>query len=301
MLAWSKYFQNPSFMEVTRKFLIPEELRPVVLRYCGIKEQSSILDVGCGTGFFSRFIMEGEPTAHVTGLEYEKTFVEYAKKDAKERGMEISFLQGDALELPFENESFDAVTSHTFLTSISDPDKAIEEMMRVCKKGGIISSITAMSFVPATLHGGYYSGECTWAKPLNELNQKMWKMFEVINPISNYINQITTAEIPHLFVKHGIKKIGAYPIGKVFSLSNAFLSYEERMTYLDQMLEAERQKLDVYMEMEEARKLFSREEAEEYLALVEEKRDYYRDHPDENQIWEWNGGANVLIAGEKGE
>ena len=300
MLEWSKYFQNPPYLESTRKFLIPKELRQVVLQHCGIGKGSAVLDVGCGTGFFCRFIAESEPGACVTGLEYEKRFVEYARHEAWEKHLNISFVQGDALRLPFEDESFDAVTSHTFLTSVSDPVKAMEEMVRVCKKGGVISSITAMSFIPAAIHEGLYPKECTWAGPLSELNQKMWDMFETVNSIKNYVNKMPTSEIPHLFVRCGVKGICAYPIGKLFSLSNALISYEERMDYLDQMIEAERQKLDVYMELKEARDLFSKAEAEKYLSLLEQKRDYYKTNPDENEIWEWNGGANVLISGKRG-
>ncbi len=299
MLSWSKYFQSPTYLELTRKFLIPEELRPVILQSCGVTKGTKVLDVGCGTGFFCRYLAEGEAEAKVTGLEYEKSFVEYAKKDAQSKNLDITFLQGDAHELPFEDESFDAVTSHTFLTSVSEPEKALKEMYRVCKKGGVISSITAMSFIPSTFHGGYYKRECTWAKPLEELSNKMWKMFETINPIKNYVNGLNTGEIPHLFVKCGIEEISAYPIGKLFSLSNQRISQKERLEYLDQMIEADRQKLEVYLEFEEARRLFSKEEAEKYLNLLDEKRKYYQTHPGENQIWEWNGGANVLISGKR--
>lgn len=299
MLSWSKYFQSPTYLELTRKFLIPEELRPVILQYCGVTEGAKVLDVGCGTGFFSKYLVMGEPGAEVTGLEYEESFVEYAKKDAKNKNLNISFLQGDAHELPFEDESFDAVTSHTFLTSVSEPKKALKEMIRVCKKGGVISSVTAMSFIPAAFHGGYYDRECTWAKPLEELNNKMWQMFETINPIKNYVNGLSTSEIPHLFVQCGLEGISAYPIGKLFSLSNQRISLEERLEYLDQMIESDRQKLEVYLELEEARALFSKEEAEHYLNLLREKRKYYQTHPDENRIWEWNGGANVLISGKR--
>lgn len=300
MLAWSKYFQNPSYLELTRKFLIPKELQPIILQYCGIFEGAKVLDVGCGTGFFSRYLAMGEQGVQVTGLEYEESFVEYAKADAEKRKLNISFQQGDAHNLPFEDETFDVVTSHTFLTSVSEPEKALREMIRVCKKGGTISSITAMSFVPAVFHGGYYNRECTWAKPLEELSNKMWTMFETVNPIKNYINNISTSEIPHLFVQCGIEKICAYPIGKLFSLSNERISQKERIEYLDQMIKADREKLEVYLELEEARKLFSREEAEKYLSLLEEKKKYYQTHPDENKIWEWNGGANVLISGKRG-
>ena len=262
MLSWSKYFQNPTYLELTRKYLISEELRPVILNYCGIQNEAKVLDVGCGTGYFSRFIAEGNSTVHVFGLEFEQTFVEYAREEAREKSLDISFLQGDALHLPFEDETFDAVTSHTFLTSVSDTSKALKEMKRVCKKGGTISSITAMSFVPSIFHGGYYNEECSWAEPLARLSDKMWRMYEAVNPIKNYINSTASAEIPHLFAISGLKEICAYPIGKLFSLSNALISYDERIAYLDQIFEAERQKLDTYLELNEVQDLFQRKRQE---------------------------------------
>lgn len=301
MLSWSKYFQNPTYLELTRKYLISEELRPVILNYCGIHNEAKVLDVGCGTGYFSRFIAEGNKTVHVVGLEFEQSFIEYAQNEAKEKLLDIAFIQGDALHLPFEDESFDAVTSHTFLTSVSDTSKSLKEMIRVCKKGGTISSITAMSFVPSIFHNGYYNRECIWAVPLARLSDKMWRMYEAVNPIKNYMNSTASAEIPHLFAISGLKEISAYPIGKLFSLSNALISYEERVAYLDQTFESESQKLDTYLELKEARELFSEEDAREYLTLLEQKHNYYKTHPMENEIWEWTGGANVLISGKRKE
>ncbi|MCD8348352.1 MAG: methyltransferase domain-containing protein [Lachnospiraceae bacterium] len=299
MLTWSKYFQNPVFMELTRKYLIPEELCPTILAHAGVGENTSVLDVASGTGYFSRLLKKHEPSARVTGLEYDGTFVEFARDKAREEQLDITFVQGDALALPFEDETFDAVTSHTFLTSAADPRKALQEMIRVCRRGGVVSSITTMSALPSAFHGGFYRKECSWAQPLADLSRKMNKMLGQINPISNYVNDLPLAKLPHLFAMSGLKEIGAYPIGKLFSLSNALIPYEERMEYLDQMIEADRLKLEAYLELEGVTELFSREDAERYLELLDEKRAYYRSHPDENQIWEWNGGANVQVFGKK--
>ena len=299
MLAWSEYFQNPFYLDVTRRHLINEELRPAILKYCGVTEGCAVLDVGCGTGYFSRFLANGEPSIHVTGLEYDKGFVEYACHDKENGSLDLTFIQGDAHELPFDDETFDVVTSHTFLTSVSEPEKALKEMLRVCRKDGTVSSITAMSFMPEVFHGGYYDSECTWNRPLRELSVKLCRMYEAINPIKNYANDLPSSKIPHLFAVAGLKEVSAFPIGKLFSLSNAALSYAERMDHLNKLIEAEREKLAVYMKMEEARNLFSTEDAEQYLHLMEEKRRFYETHPDENEIWEWHGGANVLITGKK--
>ncbi len=296
-LQWSKYFQTPEYLELTRKFLIPDELRPTIMKQIGVKAGTKVLDLGCGTGFFSRFIAESEPQSHVTGLEYDENFVAYAKEQSARQGLDITFVQGDAMDLPFEDASFDAVTGHTFLNSVSDPDKAMDEMKRVCRIGGVISSVTPMSFQPTAVHGGNYPLECDWTERFVDLNQKMWTMYNSFSPVKNYISPLSLPTVPHFFAGHGLKNIAAFPIGQIFSLSNARISYEERLEYLALEAKAERDKLEAFMELEDARAMFSREEADEYLSLLQKKHEYYISHPDENSVWEWRGGANLLVSG----
>lgn len=299
MLQYSKYYQNPEFLEATRKFLIPKEQYPMIMSLCGIKEDSKVLDVGSGTGFFARFIKSAEPKANVTGIEREDPFLEAAEKYAEKEGLSVDFVKGDALSLPFSDESFDTVTSHAFLNIVEDSNAAFKEMIRVCKKGGTVVSMTAMSLIPSAVHLGFYYRDCTWAKPLMNLQKKFNKIVEELNPMIGYLNGLPITKIPNLFVRNGLNNISAYPIGKVLSMSNALYPYEERLEYLDLMVEAEKKKVESYMEMEKARELFTREEADEYIRLWEEKRDYYHNHPDENAIWEWVGNCSVLITGQK--
>ena len=110
-----------------------------------------MLDVGCGTGYFTRLLSSGDEGVKATGIDLEEDFIKYAPKEAKERGLSIDFMVGDALFLSFEDNTFDAVTSHTFFTSIHDPKKAMAEMIRVTKPGGMISSVTPMSLAPIHL------------------------------------------------------------------------------------------------------------------------------------------------------
>ena len=78
-MQWSVYFQNPEFLEYTRLFLIQPELKPLVRAWCGIRDGMKILDVGCGTGYFTRLLAEGGENVAITGLDLEEPFIAYAK------------------------------------------------------------------------------------------------------------------------------------------------------------------------------------------------------------------------------
>lgn len=296
MLTWSTYFQNPTYMELTRKHLIAKEYRPVILSFCGIEDGMRVLDVGCGTGYFSRYLLGGEKRFSVTGIDLDGRFIDYATQKTGAAG-NPQFVQGDALSLPFPDGSFDAVVSHTFLTSVPSPQNALKEMMRVCKHGGSVCSVTAMAFGHTVSHSGHYPPECGWQKPLQELEDKLWTMYETVNPIRNYLNDLSPSELPHIFASEGLKNVSAFPVGKLFSLSNAVLTEDEKEEYIRDTYQASKEKLDAYMRLDEARALFSSDDAERYLALLDEKTRFLLDHLDDNGIWEWNGGANVLVTG----
>lgn len=302
-MRWSKYFQNPTYMEMTRKALLSDDLRPLIMKYCCITQGMELLDVGCGTGCFARYLADGAENLKITGIDTDAVFIQQAGRAVQDKGVKGSFefIVGDACKLPFTENSFDIVVSHTFFTSVEDPKKALSEMMRVTRPGGMIASITAMSFVNQTWHKGYYPVECAWHKELLELEAKVWNMYQSINPLSNYTGGLPTSEIPHFFAEAGLNNVCLYPIGKAFSLSNAAVPAGEKQEYIMGMYEAERQKLLNYMELGETGKYFSRDECDRYLRLLLARRDYLLRNIGENLIWEWHGGANALVVGEKSD
>ncbi|TCV90265.1 class I SAM-dependent methyltransferase [Sulfurirhabdus autotrophica] len=87
---------------------------------------SSIVDVGCGTGYFTRrFVRDG---IRVTGLDPNQAMVDYAylHRVADER-----YIRGDAVALPFSDRSFKYCSAITSLCFIKDQTLAVSEMVRV--------------------------------------------------------------------------------------------------------------------------------------------------------------------------
>jgi ubiquinone/menaquinone biosynthesis C-methylase UbiE len=103
-----------------------------------------ILDAGCGTGIFTRYLLKRE--ASVVGLEL--SFPMLLKAASKYRTRAFLPLQGDMQTLPFGDASFDKVVSLTALEFIQKAKVAVEELFRIAKPGGIIVVATLNSLSP---------------------------------------------------------------------------------------------------------------------------------------------------------
>ncbi|WP_051656521.1 class I SAM-dependent methyltransferase [Butyrivibrio sp. AE3004] len=116
--------------------LLDEEIR----NHFGItpKERGNvkILDIGAGPGFIS--IILSELGYNVTAADFAKTMLKEARKNAGELADKICFRTENAMELSFEDDSFDVVFSRNLTWNLPDPQKAYSEWMRVLKSGGLM-------------------------------------------------------------------------------------------------------------------------------------------------------------------
>lgn len=132
---------------------IGEQEFSILLKLFSPKEGQSLLDVGCGTGYFSqRFQQLG---LQVTGLDPDPAMIGFAK--AKES--QIKYIEGDALALPFADNSFDYCSAITSLCFVTEPEKAIAEMLRVSRHGVILGLLNRHSLLHyQKKHSASYQG-----------------------------------------------------------------------------------------------------------------------------------------------
>ena len=96
-----------------------------------------VLDVACGTGNLA--IPAAKSGALVTGVDIAPNLVEQARKRAEAEGVDCQFDEGDAEALPYEDGSFDTVVTMFGAMFAPRPEKAAEELIRVCRSGGRIA------------------------------------------------------------------------------------------------------------------------------------------------------------------
>jgi SAM-dependent methyltransferase len=98
----------------------------------------TVLDCGCGPGSITFGIAAACAPATVVGIDFGTTQIDHARAAAEARGIgNAEFRTADCYALPFADSSFDRVFSHALMEHLSDPAKAIGEMHRVLKPGGI--------------------------------------------------------------------------------------------------------------------------------------------------------------------
>ena len=101
-----------------------------------------ILDVPCGTGVFTRDFYLKKTNTQIVCLDYSTEMIGRFKTLLSNSSMpseHISFQQGDVGSLPYEDESFDVVICMNGFQCFPEKDKALKEMQRVLKKGGMFA------------------------------------------------------------------------------------------------------------------------------------------------------------------
>lgn len=95
-----------------------------------------ILDLATGTGDVALLLKRLAPQAQVTGGDFAPPMLELARQKAKRAGLEILFVQADALALPFPDHHFDLVTIAFGFRNFADHERALAELHRVIAPGG---------------------------------------------------------------------------------------------------------------------------------------------------------------------
>jgi SAM-dependent methyltransferase len=98
-----------------------------------------VLDCGCGPGSVTVGLAEAVAPGEVVGIDIEPAQVDRAGAVAAERGVtNVRFETASVYELPYSDASFDAVFAQTLLEHLGEPMRALREMMRVLKPGGVV-------------------------------------------------------------------------------------------------------------------------------------------------------------------
>jgi len=117
--------------------------RNVVARLVAAGPDDLVLDLAAGTGTSSRAFTQAG--ARCVACDFSLGMLRSGARRPHER---VSFVAGDALDLPFTDEAFDVVTISFGLRNVADPDHALEEMHRVTTPGGRLV-ICEFSHLPA--------------------------------------------------------------------------------------------------------------------------------------------------------
>ena len=328
-MDWSINGQTPEFLAATRMISLADSIVHTILTNVPLEAGMNVLDVGCGSGEYCFRLGSAVEGVRFTGLEYDPHFVEFA--NARARGEvgypfeqpsplnEYRFVCGDGLDLPFDDGTFDAVISHTYLTALPDWATALAEMCRVCKPGGIVSSITSLTddfYGTGTieLFSGLLEGED--AEVVARVNAAKTDLIETMTLAPG----IAPRKAPVAFEWIGLERVHCTPLAHYFCLSDADIDADDYIRYVDLLCEMERKQLARLSQA--ARDVSSNEKEQQaacehapralspsatsglresdldrYAELIEQRRDYLIGSMGANREWDWYGNASLLVSG----
>ncbi|MFI5121434.1 MAG: class I SAM-dependent methyltransferase [Vicinamibacteria bacterium] len=145
----------PSMVET---FLLP--LGPRLVEACGIGPGMRVLDIAAGTGNAS--IPAAKAGAEVTASDLTPELLEAGRSRAEADGVELEWVEADAVSLPFEDESFDVVISSIGAMFAPHHQDVADEMVRVCRPGGTIG---LLSWTPEGMIGALFRTMGPFAPP----------------------------------------------------------------------------------------------------------------------------------------
>lgn len=130
-----------------RWFIKDVRYRRRLIEKLDLKEEDTVLDIGCGTGWNFEYLQRkiGEKGC-VIGLDLTPAMLRKAKERVKRNGWEnIELIQGDALRLPLRRK-FDAVLSTYVMSLVSPYEKGLSEAVRVLVEGGRMGILDVQPF-----------------------------------------------------------------------------------------------------------------------------------------------------------
>ncbi len=280
-------------------FTLKSEMLPLVRGWFDLNDGMRVLDVGCGSGEFTRYLSGAVKNCKFVGVDIDPALLSIAEKKMPVGDNFFKFINTDALALPFEKESFDLVVSHTFFTNIPDPKLALTEMTRVAKKGAKICSVTAQSITEIPLHPGIYPPNHDYYVELATLSKKIFETYNIYKPTKDFLMGLHPLEVPRLFADSCLWNIEMHSTSNDFSLSNAAYSNDFKIKFINLFHEAEMKKFATYLKLDGFEQSITTAYAKRYPELLLKRRDILLAEVGENKIWEWSGGATVVMTGVK--
>jgi ubiquinone/menaquinone biosynthesis C-methylase UbiE len=135
-------------------------LGPVLVDACGIRPGQRVLDVAAGTGNVA--IRAAQAGAIVVAADLTPENFDAGRRAAREAGVELEWIEADAMALPFPDAGFDVVTSCFGAMFAPDHRATAGELLRVCRPGGVIGM---MNFAPVDAAGDFFRVLGEYAPP----------------------------------------------------------------------------------------------------------------------------------------
>ena len=219
------------------------ELGPVLVEACHIAPGERVLDVAAGTG--NTAIAAAEIGASVVASDLTPENFDAGRREARQRGVELDWVEADAEALPFADDEFDVVTSSLGAIFAPDHQRVADELVRVSRPGGRIGMI---NFRPTGLAAEFFELFADYAAPPppGALPPMLWGSEEHVRGLfgdrvdplemtaGSYVERAASPEAYHQLFKETFGPVIAVRVGlaeepeRLEQFDRAFLEFATR-------------------------------------------------------------------------
>jgi SAM-dependent methyltransferase len=166
-----------------------------------LKQQSLILDAGCGLGYKAAWFAKMNRNAVVVAMDYsDSIFLAYERYQNQPN---IIFVKGDIADTPFKDKTFDFINCDQVLHHTENPPVTCQEFNRILKQEGFLNTyVYAKKALPRELLDEHFR---LYSKSLN--HQQIWKLSEQLTQLGKSLSElnitIEVPDIPALNIKGG--------------------------------------------------------------------------------------------------
>lgn len=292
--VWSRFVQTSEELYRSRALRFNDANKDIWLRALHAESGMNILEIGCGGGIFCHRIKTYLPNTRVTGLDFDTGHIEYAKAKSKELGIGCEFINGDATDLPFAENTFDLCFSHTVIEHIPT-EKFLSEQYRVLKPNGRIVVLSVRTKMGLSDDNSFLT-----APEEKELFEKAWSKagdFDKENNIGAY--ELKEYDFPAV-----LERAGFYDVNVDFIAVSSFCPDNANISDETAAEQIETNRLHTLTSVEKALRIapdgLSESEKSKLYDLINKRYDKrIEQYKNGEKQWDFTAAVTLVASGRK--
>ena len=186
--------------------------RRFTMRKMGMKQGQTAVDLCCGTCDWTIGMAEASQSGRIAGLDFSENMLQIGKAKVKKLGLEsqIDLTCGNAMQLPYEDNTFDFATIGFGLRNVPDIHQVLQEMQRVIKPGGkvVCLELSKPTWPPFRMIYYFY-----FQKILPFLGKLLVRRYEQYKWLPESLAQFPDhKQLAEIFKETGLQSVEAYPL-----------------------------------------------------------------------------------------